>query len=123
MRQLDIFPLFTQSGIVKRGTETAREVGFPTANIRFEDPDISGTYAGKVIMGDKEYSAAIYANQKRKLLEAHLLDFSGDLYGKQVTVILLERLADAKVFPDVQEQQRFIEWAVVEVREYFSQET
>lgn len=112
-------PLLMQTGIVERGTEMARKVGFPTVNIRFEQPDISGTYAGKVIVGEEEYQAAVYANQKRQVLESHLFDFSGDLYGKEITVILLWRLAEAKVFQGVQDEKSFIEWAVKSVREYF----
>ena len=122
MKQPDKTPLFIQDGMVERGIESAKNLGFPTANIHFEEPDISGTYAGKVVADDAEYRAAIYANQKRHVLEAHILDFSGDLYGKRIIVILLARLAEAKAFLDVQEQQRFIGWAVAEVRKYFNQE-
>jgi FAD synthase len=112
-------PLFVQSGKVERGTMMARKVGFPTANIHFEEPDISGTYAGKVIVDDGEYRAAVYANQKRQVFEAYLFDFFGDLYGKQITVVLLCKLAEAKKFQNVKDKQDFIEWAVTGVRKYF----
>lgn len=113
-------PLFTQSGVVENGTEVARKIGFPTANIRFEQGDISGTYAGRVIIDNTEYHAAVYANQKLHLLEAHLFDFSGDLYGKQMTVLLLEKLADAEKFRDNKDRKTFIEWVVSEVKKYFN---
>ena len=119
MSLLERTPLFVQDGIVERGTKAANVIGFPTANIRFGAPGVSGTYAGKVLVESDEYAAAIYANRKRRLLEAHLLDFSGDLYGKRITVILLARLAEEKAFLDVQDQRRFIGWAVAEVRKYF----
>jgi riboflavin kinase/FMN adenylyltransferase len=119
--KLNHVPIYSQNGIVQSGTAVAREIGFPTANIRFEQVDISGTYAGKVMIEDVEYEAAVYANQKRQLLEAHLFDFSGDLYGKQITIILLERLAETKEFRGAQDERSFIEWAVSEVKKYFNQ--
>ena len=112
-------PLLVQKGKVERGTKMARKVGYPTVNIRFEELGISGTYAGKVAVGDAKYQAAVYANQRRQVLEAHLLDFSGNLYGKEITVILLERLVEAKEFRGRLDEQSFIEWAVAEVRKYF----
>lgn len=103
------------------GLAAARRTGFPTANIPFAAPDISGTYAGKVTVGALEYKAAIYANAKRQVLEAHLLNFSGDLYGKTVTMTLLEKMAEAKTFQGVQDEKSFIDWAVAEVEKYFNQ--
>lgn len=113
-------PLLVQKGIVEHGTAMAQRVGFPTINIPFTEPGISGTYAGKVIVGDVQYRAAVYANQKRKVLEAYLFDFSGDLYGKEITVRLLKKLATAEEFRDSKDARTFIEWAVTEVRKYFN---
>lgn len=113
-------PLLVQKGTVEGGTKMARKVGYPTVNIHYDDSEIlAGTYAGKVAVGDKQYRAAVYANQEREVLEAHLLDFSGDLYGKEITVILLERLVEAKEFRGRLDERSFIEWAVAEVRKYF----
>jgi len=122
MNQPQHKPLFTQSGIVEEGTEVARKTGFPTANIRFEQADISGTYAGIVIVDDVKYQSAVYANQERHLLEAHLFNFSGDLYGKKITVLLLKKLLDAEKFRDSKDQKTFIDWAVREVEKYFDRE-
>jgi FAD synthase len=114
-------PLLVQKGKVERGTRAARRAGFPTVNIHFEDPDISGTYAGKVVAGDIEYRAAVYANQDRGILEAYLFDFSLDLYGKEITVILLWKLVEAKEFRGTLDERSFIDWAVTEVQKYFNQ--
>ena len=113
-------PILIQSGVVEEGLAVARETGFPTANIRYTDPDIAGTYAGQVSVDEREYQAAIYANAKRRVLEAHLLHFSGDLYGKRVTIVLLERLAEPKTFRGTQDEKSFIDWAVAEVQQYFN---
>lgn len=113
-------PLFIQKGTVERGTRMAQRVGFPTVNIPFTEPGISGTYAGKVLVDENEYRSAVYANEKRHVLEAHLLDFSGDLYGKEITVTLLKRLVEAKEFRGKQDEKSFIEWVVAEVQKYFN---
>ena len=113
-------PLFTQSGVVENGTAFARGTGFPTANIPFEQADISGTYAGRVLVDDTFYQSAVYANQERRLLEAHLLDFTGDLYGKEIAVQLLEKIAPTEKFRDLKDRMTFIEWAVTEVKKYFN---
>ena len=112
--------IFELSGVVEKGQELGRPIGFPTANIPLHSKEFSGTYAGVVIVGGKEYPSAIYANQKRHLLESYLLDFSGDLYGKEMTVRLFEKLETSKAFQTEAERTEFIDWAVRSVREYFS---
>ena len=112
--------LFELSGIVERGMELGKPIGFPTANIPFHSEEFSGTYAGMVIVGGKEYPSAIYANQNRHLLESHLLDFSGDLYGQEITVRLFEKLETSKAFRTREERTEFISWAVKSVQEYFA---
>lgn len=113
--------IFEVSGIVEKGQGLGKPIGFPTANIPFQDEAFSGTYAGTVIVDGREYVAAVYANQNRHLLESHLLDFSGDLYGAEMTVTLYEKLAESKGFASDAEREEFIDWAVRSVREYFSQ--
>ncbi len=111
--------LLKQSGIVEKGQELGKPIGFPTANIPFQDEAFSGTYAGMAVVDGTEYIAAVYANQRRRLLESHLLDFSGDLYGKEMTVTLYEKIAESKGFESDAEREEFIAWAVESVREYF----
>ncbi len=115
-------PILKESGVVEKGTQKATGTGFPTANIRYTDEEVSGTYAGLVTLGRTKYHAAIYANKKRMVLEAFLFDFSGDLYGKKITMILLERMAESKMFQGIQDEKSFIDWAVKEVEKYFNRE-
>lgn len=112
-------PLFEILGVVERGMELGKPIGFPTANIPLHSAEFSGTYAGMVTVQGKEYPSAIYANQKRHLLESYLLDFSGNLYGQEITVRLLEKLEVAKTFKVEQDRIEFIDWAVKSVRNYF----
>src|SRR5688572_25603270 len=87
-------------GVVEHGDARGRELGYPTANISVQDMEIrDGVWAGTVNLGPEgpgeTYPAAIsvgrrptYYRKGVRLLEAHLLGYSGDLYGRTVLVTL-----------------------------------
>jgi riboflavin kinase / FMN adenylyltransferase len=90
-------------GVVVAGDARGGTLGFPTANLRV-DPLVlvpaHGIYAGAV----EERRAAIsigtnphYGGAERRV-EAHLLDFEGDLYGRRLVVQLWQRLRDEQSF-------------------------
>lgn len=108
----------TYIGIVTEGAHIGTNLGFPTANIALNDKDISGIYAGEVVYGGKTYNAALYANQKRNILEAHLLDFSGTLYGETVTITVWEKIRDDGSFSDVEALKAQIAEDIKAVRAY-----
>lgn len=110
------------NGLVIHGENTGTRLGFPTANIALEDTGVSGTYAGTVVVDDILYEAGIYANQHRHILEAHILDFSGDLYGKIITVTLHEKIRDDQEFTSFANEKtlsKTIANDIKRVREYF----
>jgi len=107
------------SGIVQKGSGMGRKLGFPTANVLLPHEVGAGIYAGQVFFDDKTYPAAMYADAERRLLEAHILDFNGDLYGKSIEVEPLEKVRNDIVFADEAEAQRTIATDVQKVREYF----
>jgi riboflavin kinase/FMN adenylyltransferase len=83
-------------GEVVRGDARGRELGFPTANLggRVEGlAPADGVYAGTVVIDDVEYPAAIsvgnnptFTPDEQSRVEAFLLDFTGDLYGRVMEV-------------------------------------
>lgn len=107
------------AGIVERSSGRGRMLGFPTANIHLSDAEPSGIYAARATFGDTTYIAAAFADQERHILEAHLLDFSGDLYGKEVRIELLAKIRDAEWFVDDGALVRVIAKDVAKIREYF----
>ena len=107
------------SGIVQKGARRGTELGFPTINIPLEDVGVSGIYAAKVKVGEEEYEAAVFADAKRKVLEAYILDFSEDLYGWKVTIELLKKLRDAKNFSSEEELKKAIAHDIAVVRAFF----
>ncbi|MBO3089613.1 riboflavin kinase [Cellulomonas dongxiuzhuiae] len=99
-------------GVVARGDQRGRLLGFPTANLAvpgLDVPDsvwsgtvrvvregVSGRYVAAVSIGRRP---TYYGRHGVRLLEAHLLDFSGDLYGEVIEVRLLHLLRLQRRFP------------------------
>jgi cytidyltransferase-like protein len=83
------------SGIVTEGRHRGRELGYPTINIPLGDAALSGVYAGRVRVDDAWHDAALFADAGRGVLEAHLLNVVSDLYGREVTMVPIEKLRDA----------------------------
>lgn len=84
-------------GTVVRGDQRGRELGFPTANVEVKDVELppDGVYEGWIEneSGERRVAAVsigtrptYYDEHGARLVEAHVLDFSGDLYGQQVSV-------------------------------------
>lgn len=94
-------------GEVLLGDQRGRLLGFPTANLAVVRSDVAlGVYAGYAVVSSFRHGAAVsigrretfYAGSGALLLEAHLLDFDGDLYGQMIDVHLLEKLRDQRAF-------------------------
>ncbi len=109
------------TGDVVKGNGAGARLGFPTANIPLNDASCSGIYAGTVEIEGKSFPAAIYADQRRNLLESHLLDFSEDLYGKHIAVTLIEKLREDKSFNDIESLVRQIGEDVNAARSFFAE--
>ncbi len=96
-------------GRVVRGKQLGRTLGFPTANLRFpKTPALSGIYATWVHgVGDQPWpSVSSFGTRPtvegvEPLLEAHLFDFAGDLYGRHLDVEFVAKLRDELKFPDL----------------------
>jgi riboflavin kinase/FMN adenylyltransferase len=98
------------SGRVVRGRQLGRTLGFPTANLRFggKVPPLSGIYATFVHGVGASPRPAVSSFGTRPtvdgvepLLEAHLFDFDGDLYGRRIEVEFVAKLRDEEKFPDL----------------------
>jgi riboflavin kinase/FMN adenylyltransferase len=117
------------SGIVQKGAKRGAALGFPTINIPLEDTSPSGIYVARVRVGEEEYEAVAFADKKRKILEAHLLDFpaqgrsasggSIDLYGWNVSIELLEKMRDEKKFLNDTKLKATIADDIAKVRKFF----
>ncbi|MDT8901343.1 bifunctional riboflavin kinase/FAD synthetase [Anaeroselena agilis] len=103
---------FRVSGTVSRGEGRGRTLGFPTANITAAAGQIvpaDGVYAVSVSTGDASYRGVANIGDnptfkgKARSIEAHLLGFAGDLYGRTIAVDFLAKLRDEQTFAGAEE--------------------
>lgn len=86
------------TGVVIEGEKKGRKLGFPTANIALKEKKKSGVYSGRVIVENEEYQAAIFIGRGGMVLEAHLFDFFGNLYGQKIAVEIGMKIREIKAF-------------------------
>ncbi|MDQ2742760.1 MAG: bifunctional riboflavin kinase/FAD synthetase [Chloroflexota bacterium] len=98
------------AGTVVRGAGRGHDLGFPTANLRLPPAQLlpgAGIYAANLHALGSTYSAAVSVGYNVQfdgqeiVVEAHALDFSGDLRGQPVALDLVARLRDEQRFPNV----------------------
>jgi riboflavin kinase/FMN adenylyltransferase len=108
---------YSVSGTIVHGEERGRSLGFPTINVTPPDDKLlprDGIYATWAVIGGERFRAAsslgvrpTFGAGPRKL-EAYILDFSGDLYGQQATIVFVERLRDEVKFESADDLARQI---------------
>ena len=101
---------YSLSGIVIRGDQIGRQLGYPTANLHVADATklvpADGIYAIRVTRGDTVYGGMLSIgmrptfNGTERRIEANLFDFSGDLYGETLQVSCLAWLRGEVRFED-----------------------
>lgn len=122
---------YTLSGIIVKGMQRGRLLGFPTANIQPDDEKkalpMNGVYIVKCLLEDETHFGIMnigfrptFENKHELVLEVHILNFDRDIYGKYFKVEFLKRLRNEKKFEskedlihqieaDKKEAQKFIE--------------
>jgi riboflavin kinase/FMN adenylyltransferase len=98
-------------GIVKKGRQVGKKIGFPTCNIDIKDYILAkpGVYAVrvlrknnfKILKGIANLGYRPTFNQKKILLEVHLFNFSGNLYNKYLSVEFLKFIRKEKKFKNI----------------------
>jgi riboflavin kinase/FMN adenylyltransferase len=93
---------------VIHGRKIGRALGFPTANMSLEGYNVErGVYRSEVTIDGTTYRAMSNVGirpsvgGKELLLETHVIDYSGDLYGRVLRVSLVEKLRDEKRFASI----------------------
>lgn len=119
---------YTLRGRVVHGDKRGRSLGFPTINLALPRERLlprDGIYAMWAEMGEGRFKAAASLGVRptfgggERVLEAYLLDFSGDVYGEEVEISFVKRLRDeiafaspadlaAQIARDVEETKRVL---------------
>ncbi len=122
---------FTVRGVVVRGQERGRELGFPTANLHVA-PNLvipaNGIYAARAHLDSGSYMAATsigvrptFDDGPDRTIEAYLLDFSGDIYGQTVCLEFVRRLRGEEKFDTVAALLDRMNSDVVQTRDLLTQ--
>jgi len=94
------------TGIVIKGDGYGRKIGFPTVNLQTDKAlrqaqgkqiPLDGVYVGTGLLEGREYKAGIVIGPNDKI-EAHLIGYNGDAYGKQVSLQIGKFLREFKKF-------------------------
>jgi riboflavin kinase/FMN adenylyltransferase len=102
---------YSMRGRVIRGERLGHQLGYPTANLRLERrrTPLAGIFAVRVrgiasdpLPGVASLGTRPTVNGVEPLLEAHVFDFSGDLYGREIEVEFVEKLRDEARFDSLE---------------------
>ncbi|WP_258206323.1 bifunctional riboflavin kinase/FAD synthetase [Paenibacillus radicibacter] len=105
---------YSISGEVVHGDARGRQLGFPTANIKLTEPYVvprNGVYAARVTVNGEQHDSVMNIGIRPtfegaglvQTLEAHILDFDQDIYGKQVIVEFIDFIRSEQKFSSIQD--------------------
>ncbi len=141
-------PIYTIRGIVRKGNQLGRTLGYPTANIALHQDIPEGVYISLVDIRrvsfalQKRYraeaveyrdglwlpsltfigAAETFGGTKKKV-EAHILDFNGNLYDQWLSVHLLQYLRGSKKFATVEQLLEAMHTDEAQARAFFTNNT
>lgn len=118
---------FSLLGTVEPGDHRGQTLGFPTANLNPHNevlpPD--GVYAARVVLGDQILIGVVNIGRRPtfaqatpgRYIEVHILDFTGNLYGRDVEVVFVQKLRAEQKFPDPSALQQQIQADIARARQ------
>lgn len=105
-------------GAIVRGKQLGRKLGYPTLNIRIDEPrkliPADGVYSGEVIVQNKIYRAGIFIGNN--LIEAHLLNFAGQIYGQKAVLFPQDYLRPPQKFQTLAALRRQIKKDIQKIK-------
>ncbi len=121
----------TLAGKVVSGARRGQDLGFPTANLAVNEQMMipaNGIYAVRARWGTANHQGVVnigvrptFEDQGERIVEAHILDFSGDLYGQTLEIEFIERLRPERRFESAQALVAQMEQDVAQARHLLSE--
>ncbi|MFO7636433.1 MAG: bifunctional riboflavin kinase/FAD synthetase [Clostridia bacterium] len=119
-------------GKVEHGNRIGSEIGFPTANIIPVDDyamPSNGVYFTRTTVDDVLFNSITnlgtkptYGNDSRRIIETHIFDFNGWLYGKEIDVHFIKRVRDELKYENAEELKSQIVRDIISAVDYFNKE-
>ncbi|MEY2410896.1 MAG: riboflavin kinase / adenylyltransferase [Verrucomicrobiota bacterium] len=120
---------YSLAGPVMEGARLGTQLGFPTANLDTTGLALppNGVYAAHASIGSRRHRAAVNIGLRPTIaggapaprVEAHLLDWKGDIYGQELELTFVQRLRDERRFDSVDALREQIQLDVAATRNCF----
>ena len=119
---------FSMSGVVERGDGNGAKWNIPTANVfpAYQNVPVSGVFVVEVdgitenpVPGAANIGIRPTVGGQRVVLETHLLDYEGDLYGRMLRIRFIKKLREEQKFPSIDAMLVQIRKDIEESRKYF----
>jgi|SRR6185503_5957363 riboflavin kinase/FMN adenylyltransferase len=124
---------YALAGPVVKGDQLGRKLGFPTANVDAAGLALppNGVYVAHAVTGGRTLRAAVNIGLRPTVqgaptaprVEAHLLDFEGDLYGQELELAFVRKLRDERKLESLEALREQIQRDVAEARRQFDAES
>ncbi|TSA27981.1 MAG: hypothetical protein D4R67_04790 [Bacteroidetes bacterium] len=121
---------FSISGIIVKGDQLGRKLGYPTANLDLPDASkfhgLTGVYAATVTLEEVLYTGMANIGFRPTLIhpsftvEVNIFDFDRDIYGTPITIHFLERIRDEMRFNSLDDLVKQMEQDEREIRKILS---
>jgi riboflavin kinase/FMN adenylyltransferase len=122
----------TLKGKVTRGARRGQKLGFPTANLTVDEKMMipaDGIYAARVRWGTANHQGVVnigvrptFEDHGERIVEAHVLDFTGDLYGQTLEIELIKRLRSERRFESAEELIAQMKEDIAQTRRLFDEQ-
>ena len=121
-------PLAILSGRIIYGKGLGRTVGMPTANLETFGGQIlpsPGVYASRMVIGDRVYDSVTNIGSRPTVdskedttIETYIINFAGDIYGEEVTLIIYQFLRQIQKFSNLEEVQKKVQEDIQKAQSY-----
>jgi riboflavin kinase/FMN adenylyltransferase len=121
---------YSITGIVSKGKQLGRTIGFPTANIKIEDenkliPSIGVYIAKSYIKGNPIYGMMNIGTRptvdgSNQSIEIHFFDFKEDIYSQEITVTFLKRMRDEQKFESIDALKAQLNIDMINAKKYLN---
>lgn len=122
---------YTLTGIISKGKQLGRTIGFPTANINIEEEykliPLKGVYIAKSVLNGKTFFGMMNIGTRptvdgtTQTIEINFFDFKQDLYNQKITISLLNRMREEQKFESVEALKTQLEKDKLMAKNYISQ--